>query len=233
MIGVRSVAAAVLASVLAVGSASAQVTIGTIGEPSSGTTFPFGYAVGYTKFQQIYSASLFSSPLSIGSISFYSNPGTQVMQAGTYTFSFSQTSVAPGGITTGNPAANETGPRQAFGSVTVAARTDAPSIFTVLGSTYNYNPSGGNLVLNIDFVNSQGFTFDPRASFDRYTNPQGQVLVAATSDRQFQGTTGATNNIPLVTTFGPSTTVPEPSTYVLMAVGLAGLAFVSRRRTIA
>jgi len=224
--------ALVAMSAIAVSAASAQVTIGTIGNAGTGSTYPFGFSGGYTKFQQVYSSTLFTSPLSIGTVSFYSKPGTQILQQGTYNFYFNRTATAPANVNTGNPSANETGPRQFFGTYTIGANVDAPDVLSFAGATYFYDPTGGNLVLDVDFTPIGNLVNSGRAAFDRYFDVQGTTLVATSSDAQaFFGTTAGSRGSGLVTTFGPSTTVPEPSTIAFVAAGLAAVFVLKRRRT--
>ncbi len=225
-------AVASLMAVVAISTASAQLTIGTPGNAGNGGNFPFGHSGGWTKFQQLYSSSLFAEQFNIGSLSFYTKPNTGILQQGTFNFFFSTTSVTAQNVNTSTPGANVTGPRQSFGTLTIGANTAAPPILTVMGMPFLYDPTQGNLLLEVDFTTSGGgFAVPPRAVFDLYRDAPGEFLVSTSSDRQFGVL--ASNGIRgqgLVTTFGPATVVPEPSTVILMGSGLLGLAAVARRR---
>ena len=231
----RYIAAATIAASFAVASiASAQVTIGTVGNAGTGSTYPFGFSGGYTQFQQVYSSSLFTGPLNIGAVSFYSKPGTQILQQGTFNFYFNTTSVSAANFNTGNPAMNDVAAtRQTFGTFVIGANQDAPNVLTFTGtSAFAYNPLGGNLILGVTFTPIGNLVNSGRAAFDRYFDQPGSTLVATSSDAQaFFGITAGSRGTGLVTTFAPSTTVPEPSTMVLLTAGLAGIGLWSRRRS--
>ncbi len=227
----RTVVGALLAAVAASG-AAAQVTIGTPGAAGNGSNYPFGHSGGWTKFQQLYSSTLFTAPLNIGSVSFFTKPNTGILQQGTFNFFFSTTTVAPVDVNTSTPSANVTGPRQAFGTLTIAANTAAPSVLTVTGSPFLYDPMQGNLLLEVDFTAiGGGFAIPARAAFDLYRDAPGEFLVSTASDRQFGVL--ASNGIRgqgLVTRFGEANVVPEPESVLLMVSGLVGLAMAVRAR---
>ena len=235
----KHAAVLVAASAIAVGSASAQYTVGTPGS-GQGTTYPFGQGAGYTKFQQFLDASYFTGPLNINAVTFYRTANTTgTFQQGTFSLFLNTTTTTLANYSFNNPPANETiANRMLIGTVTIPnATTTAPTLtFTGLGM-YNYNPTAGNLLIDVDFTPIGGFFAFGRATFDTFTDPVGNQsnLVATSSDPQalFGGTASSRGN-GLVATFGVTTTVtPEPSSVVLMAAGLAGLFAVARRRKMA
>jgi hypothetical protein len=61
---------------------SAQVTIGTVGDAASGTTWPFGLSGGYSKFPRIKSTLLSSTAPDIGPATTVSEPSTVVLLTG-------------------------------------------------------------------------------------------------------------------------------------------------------
>ena len=228
MIRFTKFAVALAVSAVAASSAAAQVTVGVPGNAANGTTYPFGMAAGFTKFQQIYDASLFSAPFGINSVSFYSKLNSGTLQQGTFNFYLNTTSTTIAGSNGGNPLANETvANRKFFGTLTVGnATTNAPPVLTLAGTTFNYNPASGNLVLDIDFTPVGSLFATGRASFDQYYDPR----VGTSSDVQaFLGVTNGIRGTGLVTTFNASV-VPEPSSVFLMMAGLAGVGFAARRR---
>ena len=225
--------ALIAASTIALAGASAQTTIGVVGNGANGNTYPLGFSGGYSKFQQVYNASLFSGPLSFNNISFYSKPGTQILQQGTFNFYLNTTSVDPTAMNYGSPTANENvANRQFFGTYTVGANIDAPAVVSFAGNTFNYNPAAGNLVLDIDFTYVGNFINQNRAAFDSYFDPR----VSTASDPQaLFGSTAGSKGAGLVTTFasgGVNTfaVVPEPSSVLLVGAGLLSLLVVARKR---
>lgn len=225
----RMFAALALASAVATSPALAQVTVGTPNtvQPNS---YPFGYAVGFTTFQQVYSSSLFSAPINIGAISLYNSLGTGTFQRGTFNLFLSTTTVAPGAVTN-TPSNNRTGPLQAFATVTYGTGENAPGIVTFTGTPYMYDPTGGNLLFEVQFVQG-GATFNPRVFLDRVQtgDPARNMVGTASNTSPVFGTNGSPNS-GFVTTFtAASTVVPEPSTWALMGFGLIGLGAAARRK---
>jgi PEP-CTERM motif len=93
----------------------------------------------------------------------------------------------------------------------------------VLTTPFTYDPSKGNLLMDVQIAygDTQGIIF-----FD--VNGEGGLASRASSDNG-----GFADGEALVTGF--SSTVPEPSTWAMMLIGFAGLAYAYRttRRTAA
>ena len=225
----RIAAAAALLFLTAAPAIHAQINVGTPNtvQPNS---FPFGASVGFNTFQQVYSSSLFSGLVDINAISLFNTRGTGTFQVGTFNLFLATTTIAPSGVTN-NPAANRTGPLQAFGSVTYAANTVVPTVVTFTGTPFSYDPTVGNLLFEVQFT-PIGFNTNA-AFFDRVQtgDPARNMVGTASNTSPIFGTNGSPNS-GFVTRFEVSTAtvVPEPGTWALMAVGLAGLATVGARR---
>jgi hypothetical protein len=194
----------------------AAIIIGGPPDPATGNCFPFGCSGG-TRYQQVYNAAEFGGPTLITSITFYNTqyfPGS--VAPGTYDFYLSTTSKPVDGLDT--VMSNNVGGDNAHFALYVGGGSAFPS-FTVSGTGFAYDPANGNLLVDIFVSNAGG----------------GTVFLDA---RNGSGT-GATSRMHdfgccfegwgLVTGFNV-TVVPEPSTYATFAAGLAGLAFLRRRR---
>ncbi len=227
----RIIAVTALSSLALAPAASAQGNV-QVGTPNTvqPNSYPFGSSTLFTNFQQVYSASLFSGPINIAAISLYNTRGTGNFQVGTFNLFLSTTTVASSAVTNGNPASNRTGPLQAFASVTYAANTPVPTIATFMGTPYSYNPADGNLLFEVQFT-PNGFNTNP-AFLDRVqTDDAARMLVGTASDRDVLGRTNGSPNSGFVSTFtAAAVDVPEPSAWMLLAFGLAGLAFVGAQR---
>lgn len=224
------------ASAVAISSASAQYTVGTPGS-GQGTTYPFGQGAGYTKFQQFMDASYFTGPLNINAVTFYRTANTTgTFQQGTFSLYLNSTTTVLDNYSFNNPAANEVvANRQLIGTVTIPNATTTASTLTFTGSgTFNYNPTMGNLLIDVDFAPIGSFFAFGRATFDTFSDPIGNQsdLVATASDPQaLFGGTASSRGQGLVATFDvAATVVPEPSSVALMGAGLAGLLVAARRK---
>lgn len=209
--------------------AGAQV-IGAPVPPSSGNQFPFGSPVGAnagTRYQQVY-ANTAVTPGPITGVRFFrtsASNGTGDLTNARFQFSLSSTSRAVNGLRTRNfdqnPGADNTlvldlnanGLNVAFGGAITFNFTQA----------FDYAPASGNLLLDMKLSNitKRGDVFlDSR--FDDF---------GTTSSRAHDFGAGFAST-GLVTEFlhDTSTTVPEPSTYALMAAGLTAVALARRRK---
>lgn len=119
------------------------------------------------------------------------------------------------------------------GNVNISATTIAPFDFKIvslgadgdLGLTLNFDPTKPGQWTVLTATNITGFTGS--GQFAIQTN-MFQNSIAGVAGFNFS-LAGSTGNMALMLNFDP-TIVPEPSTYVLLALGLFGVVFVLRRR---
>ena len=203
----------------------AQVTVGSPPSPFASLCAPFGCDFGFVDYQQVYLSSDFSGVFDIGSLTFFhtvDDPGTGTFVPGTYTFSLATTMLSS--LTT-NFASNYSSPSQPFATLVIPANTSAaaPS-FTVEGTPFVYDPSHGNLLL--DIASNQTGSLVNSTFFDGYIAPSGTNASVNASTNGSEGV-----GVGLETRFdAPVTVTPEPSSTVLLATGFVGLGGLGIRR---
>lgn len=216
--------------------AQAQVTVGTI-TPNVGTQVPFGGFLWASRFQQAFDASAFTGPITIGSIGFTSTqflvPGGEYVP-GLFTFRLSTSARPFNALSVTDLDANVAAPLHAFAAVHLGG-VAGPSL-TIVGTPFTYDPSMGNLLLDI-LVSGNGPT--ARDSFmDADFSNDVMSAVLETDTTPLGGSRVAVPSIALVTTFGIAaapTTAPEPATFALLGGGLLllGAATGVRRHALA
>jgi hypothetical protein len=201
----------------------------TFGNPASAEANDFPFSGLYqdvdaaTRYQQVYVGSNFGgSPIEIGSVIFYAY-GVPVNADGTYILSLSTTSAAVDALDS-NMATNVGADNFTFFSGTLPMSVGATMTLT-LPTPFNYDPTAGNLLLDIQISGVTNFSVAP------YVAENGDFN--GLSSRMVNGFASGTADFGLVTTFGSSTlqSVPEPSSLGLAAVGSLACAgyFWSRR----
>jgi hypothetical protein len=214
----RTVAVAFAGALFIAAPASAQV----IGVATGTNCFPFGCVIDpfpSTVYQQVYASSNWGSSFTVTSLSFFYT-GTGTLNSGTYDFYLSTTSAPVDGLSTSDFDSNRGGDNALFGSFILTGGS-APAVLSFFGTGFFYDPTAGNLLLDIRISGiSGGASF-----FDANNGDAGGVY----SRSHNFGTSFA--GWGLVTEFnGDVSTVPEPATMTLLATGLAGMAAARRKR---
>ncbi len=210
-------AAAVACCAAAVVSPAQALVIGTADTTNS---YPFGSSGAGYYYQQIYSASSFSGPLSINLISFYNSlsPSTVTPLTDTFTLYLSTTNAAVSTFDTNAMSYPDGTFTQVFtgtlGSL-VNGRLDI-----ALQTAFNYNPAAGNLVLTVK-------DFDLGSGGNLFLDADKNVGV--TNERIYAY--GYDFNQGLVTGFNDAVaSVPEPATWAMMIVGFGLVGGAMRRK---
>jgi hypothetical protein len=206
-----------------------------VGNPaaSGGDCIPFGcnfFDVDETfDYQQVYASTNFSTPITITDLEFFNTvdlpaAGTEP-QAGSYVLSLSTTQAAVDGLST--DLSNNLGPDDTIVySGGVPTLSDGVLTF-VLSTPFTYDPSKGNLLLDvqIDYGDTEGLI---------YFDSNGEGGLASRALFPVNGG-GYADDEAIVTGFSGTSAVPEPSTWAMMLIGFASLAYAwgTTRRTAA
>ena len=227
--------AAALASAFAVPAVQAQLVStpnpspGGIGTPFAGPTGAPGTNPG-TVYQQIYNATNFSGPTSFNQIRFFQSSVGGTLRPGDYSVfvSTSTRSVIGANRLTTDFDSNRGLDNMLFGVFTLGGT--AMATLDLTGTTFNYDPTQGNLLLDFRIANGGPRPAQPAFFAGQNTFAGGSVFSSASN---FTSQTGVVlNSQGLFTEFrsvAPNV-VPEPSTYMLLGTGLLAIAGVMHRR---
>jgi hypothetical protein len=192
-----------------------------IGDNESFNCHPFGCDIFWTpEYQQVFDASYFSGVTEISSLSFYNtvtDSGNYEPNTGTYSLSLSTTSALVDNLST-TPADN-IGANNAIvytGELTSLGGAFGGRMDIILDQIFSYDSSMGNLLLSVTAANlgSTGLWFDMTTS-------------STDGMSRFFGT--ETDTWALVTGFNEAA-VPEPSSLVLLSLGILGIGFAHRKK---
>lgn len=220
---------------------SADVVVGLPPDAADGNCVPFGCGdllsgggITGTRYQQVYSATDFSGTIDITGLTFFltqfipTDPSSGFLNGGTYTVSLSTTSQPVNGLNLADFDANVGADDTVIFSGALPAFVAFGGSFTLGGTgDFSYNPAQGNLLMDIQIVGlsapTTGETF-----LDARNGTAGGVFSRADNLATGFDDTG------LVTEFDTTTTssVPEPSSIVLLIVALGSWAAVRRVKSL-
>lgn len=174
--------------------------------------------------RQLYSSAIFSGPVAITSIRFYTGYSTPIQAD--YTVSLATVSAALDAFPIGSPE-NE----HVFFSGRAGTGIFDP-IFTVRpfsfsGPAYIYDPSAGNLLVSIHAANYGPLTY--ARFFQEYSPAFGPPTISSTVSHSLGFHAGMDG---LATTFFTADiqNIPEPGTYGLTALGFGAALYACRKR---
>lgn len=203
--------------------AGASVLIGTPAD-FPGNCAPFGCTLGpSTRYQQVYDSASFSGPINITGITFFHTVSNDsgILNSGTYTVRLSTTSKAVNALDLvtydNNLGADNT---QVF-SGSLPPSVPFGGSLTLSSSGFLYDPSLGNLLMDILISNAQRST--PVMYMDARNGTAGTLFSRATDVA-----TGS-DSFGLVTQFETDTAIPEPSTAGLLLAGLTAVWALRRK----
>jgi hypothetical protein len=226
-----------LISLIAVGSASADVMVGLPADPNNGNCYPFGclYSQRGPEYQQIYSQTQFSGPITITGLEFFNtqfNSGATAMNSGTWTISLSTTGKDWNSLS-GNYAANlGTNNTQVFSGNLSQPWAFGDTLHIPLATPFTYDPTKGNLLMDVQVgtitAPGGGIWFDTNGVNFGQFNGNNYIGRVYGSEGSVNSGYGLVTNFATSLPTGVPTSVPEPGTVSILGV-FAGIGLVGRR----
>jgi hypothetical protein len=212
----------------------ADVTIGLPADNSTGNCFPFGCAYS-GDYQQVYTSSQFSGPITITNLEFFNtqyDSGATAMNSGNWTISLSTTSADWNNLS--STFASNIGPdnTQVFSGNLAQPWAFGDTLAINLSTPYTYNPANGNLLMDVQVTGASA----PSGPIFFDTNGIGDLgtILGRVFCYGCGGISGAVDNgYGLVTEFSTNASaVPEPSFVFLLgaALPMIGIGQMLRRR---
>jgi hypothetical protein len=197
----------------------------TVGTQNTVNTAPFGFYAQTppNRYQQVYAAASFPSAILIDAFRLTPISGTDAISPGNYVIRFSTT-------TRGVDALSETfDANLGVNTQTFHSGLLGGGVRVVGSSPYLFDPALGNLLLDVQVL-SQTPPGPPAFTLFAASNDETDAMSRVHQPGQGTGPADA-DSFGLITTFEyrAATTVPEPSTLVLLGTALVGVALVRTR----
>jgi hypothetical protein len=179
------------------------------------STLPYAYGYANTRYQQVYSSTLFPKPFSIEEIAFFvsSNGSAQLLPA-TMEIYLSTTGLGVNEID-GRPFDDNLGAAGYFATL-VGGISPLGTELSIRGQRFRYDPGQGNLLLDVRVF---GAPFGHTGPFFRAFGPGDRAGSAPSVVSRWHDFGIGFDDSGLATAFRGS--VPEPETVWLLLVGLA------------
>jgi len=215
---------------------SANAATVTVGSPNTGNCYPFlcndsGISSGQSiEYQQVYASSAFSGPVSITALTFFFASefgGSSLVLNGSYKVSLSTTSAPVNGLS--STAANNIGPdNTVFATFVVSSHNvDSNPSFTITGGPFAYDPSKGNLLIDLVVTNQDNVPNGSGNGYNQADDTGTQTSRLYAFDSSGIGTTDSVGLVTEFTTNTLNTLAVELQNYFSNAETTGGQAYVN------